>query len=127
MSVLSATEGLSYVHVGFQPYIWPVALAILIGLFALQSHGTAKVGALFGPIMLGYFLMLSVLGVLHIVDHPSIILETINPINALRFFYLDGFTRSEEHTSELQSLMRISYAVFCLTKKNTQRYLQLRH
>src|SRR3546814_12697692 len=42
--------------------------------------------------MLGYFLMLSVLGVLHIVDHPSIILETINPINALRFFYLDGFT-----------------------------------
>ncbi|MBB5706476.1 potassium transporter Kup [Sphingopyxis panaciterrulae] len=92
MSVLSATEGLSYVHAGFQPYIVPIALAILIGLFALQSHGTARVGALFGPIMLCYFLMLAVLGVLHIVDHPSIILATINPINALRFFYLDGFT-----------------------------------
>jgi len=92
MSVLSATEGLSYVHVGFQPYIVPIALAILIGLFALQSHGTARVGALFGPIMLCYFLMLAVLGVLHIIDHPSIILATINPINALRFFYFDGFT-----------------------------------
>src|SRR3546814_4810767 len=92
MSVLSATEGLSYVHPGFQPYIVPIALAILIGLFALQSHGTARVGALFGPIMLCYFLMLAVLGVLHIIDHPSIILATLNPINALRFFYLDGFT-----------------------------------
>lgn len=92
MSVLSATEGLSYVNEGFQPYIVPIALAILIGLFALQSHGTAKVGALFGPIMLGYFLMLAVLGVMHIVDHPTIIWATINPVNALRFFYLDGFT-----------------------------------
>src|SRR3546814_11345101 len=62
MSVLSATEGLSYVHVGFQTYIVPVALAILIGLFALQSHGTAKVGALFGPNMRGSFLMLSDIG-----------------------------------------------------------------
>ncbi|PAL23655.1 potassium transporter Kup [Sphingopyxis sp. GW247-27LB] len=92
MSVLSATEGLSYVNDGFQPYIVPIALAILIGLFALQSHGTAKVGALFGPIMLCYFLMLAVLGVMHIVDHPTIIWATINPVNALRFFYLDGFT-----------------------------------
>ncbi len=92
MSVLSATEGLNYVNPGFQPYIVPIALAILIGLFALQSRGTAKVGALFGPIMLGYFLMLAVLGVMHIVDHPSIIIHTLNPLNALRFFYLDGFT-----------------------------------
>ncbi|AVA13418.1 potassium transporter Kup [Sphingopyxis granuli] len=92
MSVLSATEGLSYVNEGFEPYIVPIALAILIGIFALQSRGTAKVGALFGPIMLAYFLMLAVLGVTHIVDHPSIILHTINPINALKFFYYDGFT-----------------------------------
>jgi len=92
MSVLSATEGLNYVNPGFQPYIVPIALAILIGLFALQSRGTAKVGALFGPIMLGYFLMLAVLGVMHILDHPTIIIQTLNPLNALRFFYLDGFT-----------------------------------
>nr|WP_260580308.1 potassium transporter Kup [Sphingopyxis sp. PET50] len=92
MSVLSATEGLGYVNTGFQPYIVPIALAILIGLFAIQSRGTAKVGALFGPVMLLYFAVLAMLGVLHIVDHPQIIVETLNPINALRFFYSDGFT-----------------------------------
>ena len=92
MSVLSATEGLSYVNKGFQPYIVPIALAILIGIFAIQSRGTAKVGALFGPIMLCYFLMLATLGVMHIVGNPWIIVETLNPLNALRFFYLDGFT-----------------------------------
>jgi len=92
MSVLSATEGLNYVNSGFQPYIVPIALAILIGIFAIQSHGTAKVGALFGPIMLCYCLMLAVLGLIHIIEHPTIILATINPVNALRFFYLDGFT-----------------------------------
>lgn len=92
MSVLSATEGLSYIDGGFQPYIVPIALAILIGLFAIQSRGTAKVGALFGPIMLAYFLMLGVLGLIHIVDNPWIIVETLNPVNALRFFITDGFT-----------------------------------
>lgn len=92
MSVLSATEGLNYVSRGFEPYIVPIALAILIGLFALQARGTARVGALFGPIMLCYFLMLAVLGGMHIADHPSIVIHTLNPINALRFFYLDGFT-----------------------------------
>ena len=92
MSVLSATEGLQYVSRGFEPYIVPIALTILIALFAIQSRGTAKVGMLFGPIMLCYFLMLAVLGVMHIVDHPSIIMHTLNPLNALRFFYDDGFT-----------------------------------
>ncbi|MBJ7498527.1 MAG: KUP/HAK/KT family potassium transporter, partial [Sphingopyxis sp.] len=77
---------------GFEPYIVPIALAILIGLFAIQSRGTAKVGMLFGPIMLAYFTMLAILGMIHIVDHPGIILETLNPLNALRFFYVDGFT-----------------------------------
>lgn len=92
MSVMSATEGLSYVNEGFRAYIIPIALAILIGLFAIQSRGTAKVGALFGPIMIAYFLMLAVLGVMHIAGNPAIILETLNPLNALRFFYYDGWT-----------------------------------
>ncbi|KTE04479.1 potassium transport protein Kup [Sphingopyxis sp. H038] len=92
MSVLSATEGLSYVNKGFEPYIVPIALTILIGLFAIQARGTAKVGMLFGPIMLAYFTMLAILGMIHIVDHPGIIVETLNPVNALRFFYVDGFT-----------------------------------
>jgi KUP system potassium uptake protein len=90
MSVLSATEGLSYVNEGFRAYIIPIALAILIGLFAIQSRGTAKVGALFGPIMIAYFLMLAVLGVMHM--DLGIIVQTLNPVNALRFFYIDGFT-----------------------------------
>ena len=92
MSVLSATEGLSYVDEGFRAYIIPIALAILIGLFAIQSRGTAKVGAFFGPIMIAYFTMLAVLGVMHIVGNPAIIFETLNPVNALRFFYYDGWT-----------------------------------
>ncbi len=92
MSVLSATEGLTYVNQGFEPYIVPIALTILIGLFAIQSRGTAKVGALFGPIMLCYFVMLATLGIMHIVNHPTIILATLNPLNALNFFYVDGYT-----------------------------------
>ncbi|MFM7403476.1 MAG: potassium transporter Kup [Erythrobacter sp.] len=109
MSVLSATEGLQYVFVdpayGFasipsaipgQPatpgqMIVPTAIAILAALFAIQSRGTDRVGKLFGPIMLTYFGMLATLGVMHLSANPTIILETINPVNALRFFITDGF------------------------------------
>ncbi|MGB7656306.1 MAG: potassium transporter Kup [Novosphingobium sp.] len=91
MSVLSATEGLSYISPSFEPFILPIALAILIGLFAIQSRGTASVGKLFGPIMIVYFLTLAGLGLLHITKMPSVVLEMLNPINALRFFLTDGF------------------------------------
>jgi KUP system potassium uptake protein len=91
ISVLSATEGLQYIVPGFKPWIVPTAVAILFGLFAIQSRGTDRVGKLFGPIMLSYFTMLATLGVMHLSVNPAIILETINPINALRFFALDGF------------------------------------
>ena len=91
MSVLSATEGLKYVHPVFSDYILIIAIAILIGLFAIQARGTAKVGALFGPIMLIYFATLSGLGLMHMVKYPMIIIETLNPMNALYFFYVDGF------------------------------------
>jgi KUP system potassium uptake protein len=91
MSVLSATEGLKYVNPVFNDYILVIAIAILVGLFGIQARGTAKVGALFGPIMLIYFSVLAVLGVMHLVKYPTIILETINPLNALYFFYVDGF------------------------------------
>lgn len=92
MSVLSATEGLSYIDRGFTPYIIPIALAILVGLFSIQSRGTAKVGMLFGPIMICYFTVLAILGLMHIVDNPAIILATLNPYNALQFFITDKFT-----------------------------------
>ncbi|MFM5885500.1 MAG: potassium transporter Kup [Novosphingobium sp.] len=91
MSVLSATEGLQYVHPGFKAYIVPLAVTILFALFAIQSRGTDKVGKLFGPIMLIYFLTLAGLGILHLGAMPQVILETINPVNALRFFVVDGF------------------------------------
>jgi KUP system potassium uptake protein len=92
ISVLSATEGLQYIVPGFERWIVPTAIAILMCLFALQSRGTEKVGKLFGPIMLTYFGMLATLGVMHLSANPAIILETINPVNALNFFVIDGFT-----------------------------------
>nr|WP_309752815.1 potassium transporter Kup [Novosphingobium sp.] len=91
MSVLSATEGLSYISPSFEPYILPIALAILIGLFAIQSRGTASVGKLFGPIMIVYFLTLAGLGLMHIAKMPSVVLEMFNPLNAFNFFLTDGF------------------------------------
>jgi KUP system potassium uptake protein len=92
ISVLSATEGLQYIVPGFKPWIVPTAVAILFGLFAIQARGTDRVGKLFGPIMLTYFAMLATLGVMHLSANPAIILETINPLNALQFFVSDGFT-----------------------------------
>ena len=86
ISVLSAVEGLTTVQPGFQPFVVPTAIVILVGLFLIQSRGTAKVGLLFGPIMLVYFVTLAVLGGIHIVDHPAVIAEALNPLNAFRFF-----------------------------------------
>jgi len=91
ISVLSAVEGLTTVEAGFGPYVIPIAIGILVGLFAIQSRGTAKVGALFGPIMLIYFATISVLGITHIVGAPEIILQTLNPWNAVQFFMADGW------------------------------------
>ena len=91
MSVLSATEGLQYVHPGFKDWIVPLAVAILFALFAIQSHGTERVGRMFGPIMLAYFATLAALGIMYVVTMPSIILATLNPLNALIFFQTDGF------------------------------------
>jgi KUP system potassium uptake protein len=86
ISVLSAVEGLTTVQPAFEPFVIPTAIAILIGLFLIQSRGTAKVGLLFGPIMLFYFVTLSVLGLIHIVDHPAVIYQALNPLNAFFFF-----------------------------------------
>ncbi|NCU11042.1 MAG: potassium transporter Kup [Sphingomonadaceae bacterium] len=91
MSVLSATEGLQYVSPGFKDWIVPIAVGILLALFAIQARGTEKVGKLFGPIMLLYFLTLATLGLMHLSVNPGIILETINPLNAVNFFVTDGF------------------------------------
>ncbi len=86
ISVLSAVEGLTTVSPLFEPFVIPAAIVILIGLFAIQARGTAKVGLLFGPVMLFYFGTIAVLGLIHIVDHPSVIWQMLNPWNSIAFF-----------------------------------------
>lgn len=89
VSVLSAVEGLETVNDGLAPFVLPIAIVILIGLFLIQKHGTARVGALFGPIMVVYFLVLAALGILNIVRHPGIV-AIVNPMWAVHFFALDA-------------------------------------
>ncbi len=91
MSILSAAEGLKYVDPGFGRWIVPISVAIIAALFAFQSRGTAKIGVWFGPIMLLYFGTLAVLGLMHLSEMPSIVFDVLNPLNALKFFYIDGF------------------------------------
>jgi len=86
MTVLSAVEGLETVSPSFEPLVLPLAVAILIGLFAIQSRGTGVVGTLFAPIMLIYFVVLAVLGVMHAADFPAVVLGMLNPWNAAAFF-----------------------------------------
>ena len=89
ISVLSAVEGLTTVEARFAPMVLPLAVGILIGLFMIQSRGTAKVGLLFGPIMLIYFAVLAVLGVSHILGNPHVLIA-LNPWYAVRFFIEEG-------------------------------------
>jgi KUP system potassium uptake protein len=89
VSVLSAVEGLTTVQAGLQPFVVPISVAILIGLFAIQSRGTTRVGQLFGPVMILYFVTLAVLGAIHVVDDPSVILAMLNPLHAVHFFTAD--------------------------------------
>jgi KUP system potassium uptake protein len=91
MSILSAAEGLQYINTGFKPFTLIISAAIIIALFAIQSRGTAKIGAFFGPIMILYFITLAVLGLIYLVRDPMIIWHTLNPLNALNFFMVDGF------------------------------------
>jgi KUP system potassium uptake protein len=89
VTVLSAVEGLETVNAGLTPFVIPIAIAILIGLFAIQARGTARVGLMFGPVMVLYFIALAALGVMHIMDQPSVLLAMINPLNAVQFFTTD--------------------------------------
>lgn len=88
MSVLSASEGLAVVNSGFGPWVVPLSVGILVGLFTIQSRGTATVGAFFGPIMMLYFAVIAVLGVIQIVGNPGIG-WALNPYYAVAFFVAD--------------------------------------
>jgi KUP system potassium uptake protein len=88
ISVLSAVEGLVVVEARFEPFVLPIAMAILIGLFVIQARGTDMLGRFFGPIMTIYFIVLAILGLLSIAEHPEI-LVAFDPIWAVRFITHD--------------------------------------
>src|SRR3982751_6041119 len=88
ISVLSAVEGLTVAEAGLQPLVIPIAIAILVGLFLVQSRGTAKVGIIFGPVILAYMAALAALGVMNILAEPGI-LGALSPSWALKFFAYD--------------------------------------
>src|SRR5437868_15446365 len=85
ISVLSAVEGLTVVEAGLRPLVIPISIGILVGLFVVQSRGTAKVGSLFGPVMVVYFAVIAALGVTNIMKQPEIV-GILNPLWAIKFF-----------------------------------------
>ncbi len=89
ISVLGAVEGLQVETPLFQPYVVPMSVAILVVLFLFQKYGTHRVGRLFGPIMVVWFLTIAVLGIRSIAREPSVI-AAINPVHAFRYFRVHG-------------------------------------
>jgi KUP system potassium uptake protein len=85
ISVLGATEGLEVATPGLARVVVPLTLVILIGLFWFQSHGTARIGAVFGPIMLVWFWTIAILGVVAIIRQPGV-LAAVSPVHAVEFF-----------------------------------------
>ncbi len=90
ISVLSAVEGLEVVTPAFKPYVLPICAAVLIGLFAVQRFGTGLVGKMFGPVIVVWFGVLAVTGMIEIAQQPAI-LAALNPLNAFAFLSAQGW------------------------------------
>lgn len=86
VSVLSAVEGLEVATPAFHKFVVPVTLVVLTGLFAAQRFGTAAVGRFFGPVMVVWFAVLAILGVVHIANNPAV-LSALSPHHALGFLF----------------------------------------
>ena len=86
ISVMSAIEGLKVAAPGLQPYVVPLALLVLTALFAVQRFGTAGIGRFFGPVTVVWFLALTALGLMHIVDKPQV-LAALSPGHAFGFLF----------------------------------------
>lgn len=91
ISVLSALEGVEMATPALQTYIVPAAVVILLGLFAIQSRGTASIGRFFGPIMLVWFVTIALMGIAGIVKHPGV-LAALNPLYGLSYLFSSGAT-----------------------------------
>jgi KUP system potassium uptake protein len=90
ITVLGAIEGLKVATPLFEPYVVPAAVVILIGVFAIQRHGTHRVGRLFGPIMVAWFIAIAVLGIIELIRQP-IVLTAVDPRHAVIFFREHGW------------------------------------
>ena len=91
ISVLGAMEGLQVVTPALEPFVVVATIAILVGLFAVQRFGTARVGVTFGPITAVWFLTIGTLGLIEIAREPRVI-GSVNPYHAIRFFTEHGFS-----------------------------------
>ncbi|VVD70528.1 potassium transporter Kup [Pandoraea morbifera] len=104
ISVMSAVEGLEIAAPSLSRFVLPITIVILIVLFSMQKSGTAKVGRLFGPVMVTWFVILGVLGVYHIAAAPEII-KAINPYYGIHFI----------HTHALQAYIVLGSVFLVLT------------
>ncbi len=91
ISVLSAVEGLGAATTVFEPFVVPLTLTILVLVFLAQRRGTERIGKVFGPIMIVWFLVLAGLGLPHLIEHPYV-LAAVNPIHAVRFLRDNGLS-----------------------------------
>jgi KUP system potassium uptake protein len=91
ISVLSAVEGLEVGTTALKPYVLPITVGVIIGLFALQRQGTSLVGALFGPVAVLWFLAIAALGIRGIASAPEV-LWAFNPLHALDFVTQHGYS-----------------------------------
>ena len=90
ITVLGAVEGLKVATPVFDPYVVPIAVVILIAVFAIQRHGTHRVGRLFGPVMVAWFAVIAVLGIVPVFSQP-VVLTAVDPRHALTFFEEHGW------------------------------------
>jgi len=104
ISVLSAVEGLEVATSSLTPLVVPLTALILLGLFSLQHKGTGGIGRVFGPVMVVWFLVIALLGVRGILQHPQV-LEALSPHYAVRFFL----------ENRIHAVVVLSAVVLCLT------------
>jgi KUP system potassium uptake protein len=90
ISVLSAVEGLEVAAPALKPFVVPITLTVLVALFMLQSKGTSGIGKFFGPIVLLWFLTLSIMGLVNIVENPTI-LRALSPLYGINFLLNNGW------------------------------------
>ncbi len=115
ISVLSAVEGLQVAAPALHRFVIPITIGILVGLFAVQRHGTAKVGAIFGPLTVVWFAVLAALGIRGIWHAPQVLLA-VNPWYAVKYFAANGLTG-----------FLAMYAVFLVTTGGEALYADLGH